>query len=130
MWWPWRARPDKEHLRLGRRAEALAREHLVREHGFRVLERNWRSGRAEVDLIALDRDTVVFVEVRLRQHDALVPGAWTLSAHKRRLLRGAAAAYLRQQRRKPAGHSRWDIVEVRWRPPEPPQVLHYPNWRM
>jgi putative endonuclease len=51
--------------RLGDRGESAAAEHLEAS-GLRIVARNWRSRIGELDLVALDGDTVVFVEVKLR----------------------------------------------------------------
>jgi len=50
---------------LGRSGEDHAVEWLV-DHGFRVVERNWRCARGEIDVIAWDSCTLVFVEVKTR----------------------------------------------------------------
>ena len=50
---------------LGRRGEAIAAAHLA-ERGFRILDRNWRSARGEIDIVALEGDRVVIVEVKTR----------------------------------------------------------------
>ena len=51
--------------RLGKRGEDLAVEHLRRQ-GYRVLERNWRCARGEIDIVATDGSSLVFVEVKTR----------------------------------------------------------------
>ncbi|MBG6239893.1 putative endonuclease [Mycetocola sp. CAN_C7] len=50
---------------LGRRGEALAARFLE-DAGYRVLERNWRCARGEIDIIAQTGNTIVFVEVKTR----------------------------------------------------------------
>jgi len=50
---------------LGLLGERLAEEHLT-EDGYRILDRRWRCAHGELDLVALDGDTVVFVEVKTR----------------------------------------------------------------
>jgi len=47
----------------GKRGEDLAAEYLRRK-GFQILKRNYRAGRKEIDLIAKDGNTIVFVEVK------------------------------------------------------------------
>ena len=47
----------------GKRGEALAEEYLKRK-GFQILKRNYRYGHKEIDLIAKDGNTIVFVEVK------------------------------------------------------------------
>ena len=54
---------------LGRSGEDRAARHLA-GLGYRVLERNYRTPQGEIDLIALDGDTVVFVEVKTRTSDS------------------------------------------------------------
>ena len=46
---------------LGRKGEAIAARHLVRS-GLTIVERNWRCPQGEIDLVARDRDDLVFVE--------------------------------------------------------------------
>lgn len=50
---------------LGQRGELIATAYLERE-GYRILERNYRAGRCEIDIIAFHDDTLVFIEVKTR----------------------------------------------------------------
>jgi putative endonuclease len=60
----------RERARRGARAEQLAAEHLE-DHGYRILDRNLRVGRLEIDILARHGDAAVVVEVRTRG-----AGAW------------------------------------------------------
>jgi len=60
--------PDKRK-RLGKRGEDAACDYLARR-GFEILDRNWKCGYGEADIIALDRETLVFCEVKTRQTTA------------------------------------------------------------
>jgi putative endonuclease len=51
--------------RLGARGEDAAARHLE-QLGYRIVVRNWRSRLGELDIVALDGETIVFVEVKLR----------------------------------------------------------------
>ena len=51
-----------QHNLLGNKGEMLASRYLL-DKGYAVLHYNWRSGHKEIDLIAKERDTLVFVEV-------------------------------------------------------------------
>ncbi len=53
------------HIQIGRWGEYAAQEYLV-EKGFWLVEQNWRCRRGEIDLIMLDREELVFVEVKTR----------------------------------------------------------------
>lgn len=54
---------------LGRRGEALAARYLE-DAGLRIIDRNWRCGLGEIDLVAVDRATLVVVEVKTRSSEA------------------------------------------------------------
>ena len=54
-----------KNTELGREGEALATKYL-QEHGWRILERNYRHRRAEIDLIAVHENLMIFVEVKMR----------------------------------------------------------------
>ena len=98
---------------LGAREEALAAATLT-ARGWRVLARNWRNPadrREELDLVCADGEVLVFVEVKARAADALVPGYFAVDARKKRVLLRAARAYLRGLRHPPRT-VRFDIVEV------------------
>jgi putative endonuclease len=54
---------EKYKQKFGKQGEALAEEYLKRK-GFVILERNYRYGHKEIDLIGKDGNTVVFIEVK------------------------------------------------------------------
>lgn len=120
--------PEDTRARTGREGENAAAGFLRREKGMKVLERNWRHGRGEIDLIARDREVLVFVEVRSRRTGALVSGYDSVNREKKRVLRRTARAYLRALRT-PARHFRFDIIEVRHSDGKQ-QILHYENVRL
>ena len=94
----------------GRRGERMAQRYL-QGLGYRLLQKNYRSGHHEIDLIMADGDTVMFVEVKARSGAAFGTPAEQVTPRKQRFLRLAAEAYLMQ-----AGLSdrpaRFDVAEV------------------
>jgi putative endonuclease len=120
-WWRrWRLR----NADLGRRGEAAAAEFLERL-GYRILERTvrWKSG--ELDLVALDGRTIVFVEVKTRRDDERGTPAQAVDARKRARITRAALAYLKRHRllQQPA---RFDVVAVVWPDADgKPEITHY-----
>jgi putative endonuclease len=91
----------------GPAAEALAARHLA-SRGLAIVERNARSRYGEIDLVARDGDTLVFVEVRLRRSDRFGGAAASIGAAKRARMIAAAGGYLARLPRAPA--CRFDVV--------------------
>ena len=91
----------------GERAEALAAEFLAAQ-GVTILERNFRRRCGELDLVAQDGDTLVFVEVRLRTRSDFGGAAASITARKRSRMAAAAGLYLARLRRSPP--CRFDAV--------------------
>lgn len=89
---------------------------LVRERGFRLIARNWRSPqdrRDELDLVAMDGKVLVFVEVKTRRLSAKVSGYHAINRRKRAVLRRACDAYLRSLPLAERPQTfRFDVVEV------------------
>lgn len=111
---------------IGAMSEEAATLYLCEQKNFRILARNWRSGREEIDIIARDREILVFVEVRARQSTALVSGYHSVTKRKKEALRRAAIAYLRKINRR-AEHYRFDIVEIRLCMGEIESLQHFEN---
>jgi len=82
-----------EHNEKGKLAENIALEYLIK-NDYKVLEANWRSGRAEIDIIAMDGDTLVFFEVKSRSTDYFGMPENAVNAKKERLIVSAASRYM------------------------------------
>ena len=91
----------------GSAAESIAARHLS-ERGLSIVERNARSRLGEIDVVARDGDTLVFVEVRLRRDARYGGAAASIGAAKRAKMVAAAGAYLARLPRAPA--CRFDVV--------------------
>lgn len=104
--------------RRGRIGEEAARAYLRKECGYRIIDRNWsfreRSQQGEIDLVALDGETLVFVEVRSRHSRDPRRPVDSVNRRKRQNLRRAFTRYLRRipRRRRPAT-VRFDVIAVR-----------------
>ncbi len=79
--------------RLGNAGEEIAARELVRR-GYVVRERNWRCPEGELDLVAEQGETLVFVEVRTRRGDRFGTPEESITLAKRAHLIAAAQAYL------------------------------------
>ncbi len=108
--------------------ERVAADFLA-DAGFKIIARNWRSPRDrrdEIDLVCRDGEVLVFVEVKTRSATALVPGYFTVDTRKRKVLRRAATAYLRQLHPPPETF-RLDVMEVTTLGNAKPKVRHFSN---
>ena len=81
----------------GRRGEQAAVDYL-RRVGFAILERNWRSGRYELDIVARRWDELHFIEVKTRRAGGLTTPEEAITPRKFASLRRAAEAYMAQHR--------------------------------
>jgi len=95
---------------LGREAEALAAAHLERA-GLTVLARNLRTPAGELDLVAQEGRTLVFVEVKARSRGDFGAPEEAVDAAKQARLIQAARAYL-GMRGGPPPRCRFDVVAV------------------
>lgn len=94
----------------GRRSERLAVEYLKRS-GYRVLEVNFRTRCGEIDIIASDKGTIVFVEVKARASSRFGSPKGAVTAAKQRKISMAALAYLKQSGQT-AARARFDVVAI------------------
>ncbi len=111
----------------GALGEQTAADFLRTKRGYVIVARNWRNPRdlrEELDLVCRDGDVLVFVEVKARAAGAQVNGYQAVDERKKRALRRAVQAYLRQLSPVPRTF-RLDIVEVTLSDRLPPQVMHY-----
>lgn len=83
-----------DHIQTGRDAEDRA-VLLLEGRGYRVVERNYREQRGELDIIAWDGDVLVFVEVRARHAEDFGDVVESIGPSKRAALIRTARGYLR-----------------------------------
>ena len=82
---------DKQSF--GEVGEELASRYLM-DNGYQLLQRNWRSGHHEVDIIAEFHGMVVFVEVKARKDENFLPAWVAVDKHKKKNLSLAAQQYM------------------------------------
>ncbi len=95
---------------LGRRGERAAERHL-RRNGYRIVARNFRAAGAEIDLVAIDGDILVFVEVKTRRSRAAGAPEEAVDERKQTRMRRAAEVFARRYRADEI-EMRFDIVAV------------------
>jgi len=95
----------------GRRGERAA-EKEARRRGMTVLERNLVAGGAEIDLVALDGEVLVFIEVKARRSERHGTPEEAVDAEKRRRIIRAARAFLKHKGLLDRPR-RYDVVAIR-----------------
>lgn len=103
------ATSGKASSSVGDEKERLACAYLQR-HGLRLVERNYRCRRGEIDLIMRDATTLIFVEVRFRASPRFGTPAETVDLHKQRRISAAAAHYL--QHHSTSRPCRFDVLAI------------------
>ena len=98
-----------KHNELGKKGEEIAVNFLEKK-GYRVMERNWRYRKAEIDIIAKFEEVLVFVEVKSRSSDAYGRPESFVNEKQEHLIADAASIYMDE-----IGHEwevRFDIISV------------------
>lgn len=100
--------------------EQLAAEFLARK-GWRVVCRNYRAGKAEIDLIVEKDGWKLFVEVKTRKSSDYGEPEAFVTNKKRNLILDAAEGYILDVNWR--GHIRFDIISVKLT--SPPEIVHF-----
>ena len=103
-----------ERKELGRRGEELALRFLKKQ-GYRIIDRNYVCKLGEMDIIARERDTLVFVEVKARTSTAFGPPQLAVNSSKQRQLSKVALSFLKENRLEDA-KARFDVVAILFKP--------------
>jgi putative endonuclease len=108
---------------LGRIGEDLACDHL-RGKGYEIVARGFRLFRGEIDIIARDRGTLVFVEVKARADEEFGRPEEAVTPSKQRQIRRIARGYLVEH---PSGEAgcRFDVVAILYRGPDDVRLEHF-----
>ena len=108
---------------LGERGERLA-EQMLRRKGLQIVARRVRTSCGEIDLVAKDRGTWVFIEVKTRRSDRAGDALEAVTAAKQRQLTRLALAYLKRHRLldQPA---RFDVVGICWPTDDGQPAVHH-----
>lgn len=109
---------------LGSEGESLAVTYLER-HRYKILERNFRCRGGEIDIVARDGKTIVFVEVKTRTNGHYGPPQLAVTSFKQRQISKAALTWLAKQRQLDAC-ARFDVISITFSG-QMPQIEHIPN---
>ncbi len=110
------------HNDIGKKGEDIARNFL-KSLSYDILETNWRYKRAEIDIIAKEKDVLVFVEVKSSAAKPVYEPEVTVNRRKKELLIDAASQYMIK-----IDHQweiRFDIIGISFLPHQSYQIRHY-----
>jgi putative endonuclease len=96
--------------KFGEQGEVIAARYLKKK-GYRIIERNYRTKLGEIDIIAKDKDTLVFVEVKSRRTRQFGNPKAAVTPHKQRKISMVALHYLKDKRRGNVS-ARFDVAAV------------------
>ena len=94
----------------GRQSELLAAKFLVKQ-GYKILASNYSTPAGEIDIIAKEKDVIVFVEVKARRSDRYGSPERAITKTKQRKISMVALSYLKENRQSNA-KARFDVVTV------------------
>ncbi len=94
----------------GKIGEEIAVKFLTKK-GFKILRRNYRYGKGEIDIIAMDGDKLIFVEVKTRISDRFGTPEDSVTIKKRKQLRKIADAFL-QTNEVEFSECRFDVIGI------------------
>jgi putative endonuclease len=98
-----------KHNELGNQGEGIARKYLE-DKGHTILECNYKQGRAEIDLISLQQNILIFTEVKTRSSDFFASPERAVNEKKEDLIIRAAQAYLYDHAYE--GEIRFDVISI------------------
>jgi len=114
--------PDRKSI--GKEGEDRAALYLV-EHGFTILNRNWRTKRGEIDIIAAKENIIVFVEVKTLPSGSLETLAHELDQRKQKRITETAKCFIAINRKYNDSIIRFDVIVIDM--PGFPGVYHIEN---
>jgi putative endonuclease len=99
-----------EKKELGRKGEEVALRFL-KKNGYRILERNYICKMGEMDIIAKEKDTLAFIEVKTRTSTEFGPPQLAVTPSKQRQLSKVALSYLNKKQLNDV-KARFDVVAI------------------
>ena len=103
-------KPGSQKKELGKKGEDLALQYL-KKNGYRIFEKNYVCKMGEVDIIAREKDTLAFIEVKTRTSTAFGPPQLAVNAAKQMQLSKVAVYFLKEKGIENV-KARFDVVAI------------------
>ena len=98
-----------DKIKLGNKGEEIA-INFLKEKGFKILDKNWRYKKSEIDIIISQKNILIFVEVKTRKSNYFSRPEEAITPKKIDLYQEAAEAYLEQH--KLENEVRFDVISI------------------
>ncbi len=109
----------------GEKGEKTACKYL-KKNGIKILERNFRAVRGEIDIIGLDDDCLVFIEVKTNSTPSEIPPELRVNTAKQKQIAKIARAYL-QKTEQYEIDCRFDVIGITFGESGTPEISHIKN---
>jgi len=116
---------EKNKRDFGKEGEEIAAQYLL-EKGFEIIKRNYQFSHGEIDIVAMDGDTLVFVEVKTRKTLEYGEPEYAINKKKIQQLKKMAELYLFDKQIEEAD-CRFDVIAIILGSENNPQITHYEN---
>jgi putative endonuclease len=101
---------SKRKQEIGKKGETVAVRYLKKQ-GYRIVEQNYRSKVGEIDIIARDKQSLVFVEVKTRSSRSFGSPKWAITPKKQKAISMTALYYLKMTNQNDVD-ARFDVVSI------------------
>jgi len=122
---PFEMSNEKNRRKTGSIGEEIACE-FFSKLGYEIIERNYQYGHGEIDIIAMDREILVFIEVKYRKNLEYGPPETAITKGKQKLIRRTAEAYLYENDIKDQ-ECRIDVAAILHLSGTKPEISHFIN---
>ena len=99
----------KNNISFGNEGEQIAEKHLI-NNGYKILHKNWRFGKKEIDIVCKKDEEIIFVEVKTRTSDYFEDPKEAVTRKKQKHIIEAANAYIEKYNIQL--EARFDIVSI------------------
>ena len=111
--------------KLGYRGEKIA-ANFLRRQGYQIIEKNYHSRLGEIDMVAKENESIVFVEVKTRRSKTYGYPEESITSLKRVHMINASQAYL-VENPELGGNWQIDVISIRQVKPESSEIIHFEN---
>jgi putative endonuclease len=101
--------PSKDQL-FGKESESTAVK-LLKKHGYKIIEQNYRTQLGEIDIIAKEKNTIVFIEVKSRKSTSYGNPKYSVTPKKKRKI-SMVALYFLKVTKQSGSKARFDVVSI------------------